>query len=74
MIKTLAAMTLAAACLLPAGNADDMAAPSADSVRPLLIGATVPAVTLTTGNGEAVELGALLSRKSTVVVFYRGGW
>ena len=74
MIKTFATVALTAACLLPAGSADETVAPNAESVRPLLIGATVPAVTLATGDGKTVELGEILSRKPTVVVFYRGGW
>ncbi len=74
MIKTFVAVAFTAVCLLPASSADDMAAPSADKIRPLLIGATVPSVTLATGDAKVVELGDVLSRKPTVVVFYRGGW
>ena len=74
MKKTFAAVALTAACLLPAAGADGMAARSPDSIRPLLIGATVPSVTLAGDDGKAVELGEVLSRKPTVVVFYRGGW
>jgi len=74
MIKTLAAIALAAVCFLPATYAGDSVAPSADSIRPLLIGATVPSVTLAGGDGQTVELGEVLSRKPTVVIFYRGGW
>lgn len=74
MTKTFAAVALTVACLLPDSSADDTVAPSADRVRPLLIGATVPSVTLATSDGEAIELSEVLSRKPTVVVFYRGGW
>jgi len=74
MIKTFAAIALMAASLVPATSAEDGVAGSAKSVRPLLIGATVPAVTLATADGKTVELGEVLSRKPTVVVFYRGGW
>ena len=74
MTKIFAAVALAAACLLPTSIAEDWVASSADSVRPLLIGATVPAVALESVDGKAVDLGEVLSRKPTVVVFYRGGW
>ena len=74
MKKTLAAVALMAACLSAVSSADGTVAPSPDSVRPLLIGATVPSVTLAGDDGKAVELGEVLSRKPTIVVFYRGGW
>jgi len=74
MTKTFAVVALTAACLFPTSSADDAVAPSADRVRPLLIGATVPSVTLATVDGKTIELGEVLSRKPTVVVFYRGGW
>lgn len=74
MKRVLAAAALSAACLLPVAAADSTVAPSPKQVRPLLIGATVPPVTLATGAGEAVELAEVLSNKPTVVVFYRGGW
>ena len=74
MRKALTATALALACLIPVTAADDSVAPSSDRVRPLLIGATVPAVTLATGDGEPFELGEALSSKPSVVVFYRGGW
>ena len=47
---------------------------SADQVRPLLIGAEVPAVTLTTGAGEPFDLAQAFAKQRSVVVFYRGGW
>ena len=74
MTTTFAAVAMTVVCLLPYSNAEDRVAASPDSVRPLLIGATVPSVTLVSGDGQAVELGEVLSRKPTVVVFYRGGW
>ncbi len=74
MIKTFAAVILTAAFLFPASSADDSVAATPGGVHPLLIGATVPSVTLANSEGEAIELGEVLSRKPTVVVFYRGGW
>ena len=74
MRRTLTVAALALACLIPVTAADESVAPSADRVRPLLIGATVPEVTLTTGDAEPFALGEALSRKPSIVVFYRGGW
>ncbi|NIM01656.1 MAG: hypothetical protein GTN89_12665 [Acidobacteria bacterium] len=73
MRKTLSAAVLAAWILLPVTLAEEVAA-GPDGVRPLLIGATVPPVTVAGGDGEAVDLGEVLSNKPTVVIFYRGGW
>jgi hypothetical protein len=70
----LTAAVLALVCLNPASAADDAGAPSAGLIRPLLIGATAPDVTLATGDGEPFSLGDALSRKPSIVVFYRGGW
>jgi peroxiredoxin len=47
---------------------------SATDIRPLLIGASVPEVTLRTADGEAFDLSAAVSRKPAVLIFYRGGW
>ena len=47
---------------------------SAKNISPLLIGASVPEVTLRTADGEAFELSAAVSRKPAVLIFYRGGW
>ena len=47
---------------------------SAEDVRPLLIGASVPEVTLRTADGNAFDPGAAVSRKPVVLIFYRGGW
>ncbi|NIM61259.1 MAG: hypothetical protein GTN89_05345 [Acidobacteria bacterium] len=73
MKKTLAAVALTATLCLPA-VADDSVAIAPDKIRPLLIGATVPSTKLVAADGQAVDLAAVLSRKPTVVVFYRGGW
>lgn len=49
-------------------------ADSADKVSPLLIGAHVPDVNLTTIEGQSINLPHIVSQKPTVVIFYRGGW
>lgn len=49
-------------------------APSPVQVTPLLNGLTIPAVTLTDADNNAVELTTLVQQQPSVLVFYRGGW
>jgi thiol-disulfide isomerase/thioredoxin len=49
-------------------------ADSAQSITPLLIGQTAPNSTLHTVDGDPVSLKALTMQKTTVLIFYRGGW
>ncbi len=67
--------TLLSALLLaaPAAAAGDLA-PSPEQIRPLLVGSTVPDVTVRTATGELFALRAAIAKKPSVVVFYRGGW
>jgi peroxiredoxin len=51
------------------GNA---AAP--DAIRPLLIGQSMPDVTVKDVDGKPVQLKAILAEQPSVVVFLRGGW
>lgn len=45
-----------------------------ENISPLLIGETIPALTLPDANGKSTDLKALVSQKPTILVFYRGGW
>jgi peroxiredoxin len=47
---------------------------SAQEVRPLLIGAEVPNVTLQTAEGKPFDLKAAAAKKPAILIFYRGGW
>ena len=47
---------------------------AAKDVHPLLIGASVPAVTIKTLDGEPYDLQERLDGKPSLLVFYRGGW
>lgn len=49
-------------------------AKSAPEVRPLLIGAAVPDVSVRTAKGDTVSLKSVVTEKPTVLIFYRGGW
>lgn len=46
----------------------------AEDVSPLLIGETLPKVSLQDSKGNDVKLHKLLKEKRSVLVFYRGGW
>lgn len=58
----------------PGASTTAVIAAAADEVRPLLIGAKVPPLTLRTSDGEPFDLSDALAKKTTVLVFYRGGW
>lgn len=47
---------------------------NAEDISPLLIGETLPKGTLVDSEGNSIKLYDELSKKSTVMVFYRGGW
>lgn len=47
---------------------------SAEDICPILVGAMVPNLTLTTVNGRLFDLNAAIAEKPTVLIFYRGGW
>jgi hypothetical protein len=67
---------LVAALALPsqAHAQDPFIAESPDEIRPLLIGADIPDVTLATVDREPVELRRVLAKKPTILIYYRGGW
>ncbi len=46
----------------------------AEDICPVLVGTTVPEVTLQTVAGKDIALQDHLAKKPTVLVFYRGGW
>ena len=47
---------------------------SPSDICPLLVGESIPAVTLKTPDGQDVDLKAAISQKPTLLIFYRGGW
>lgn len=47
---------------------------NAEDISPLLIGETLPAVMLLDSDGNQVEFNDVISKKPSVLVFYRGGW
>lgn len=71
--RCLAALVLVFAFALPASAAND-AAKSPNEVQPLLVGTTIPSVTVQTIDGEPVDLLEDARKKPSILVFYRGGW
>jgi peroxiredoxin len=53
---------------------NNMVAPSAYDVAPLMISESVPDVSVTGLDGEKISLKSLISEKPAVFIFYRGGW
>ncbi len=51
-----------------------LSANSADEVNPLLIGAKIPSAQVANQQGDSMDLTDVLQGKSSVVIFYRGGW
>lgn len=49
-------------------------ATSAEQVRPLLLGSTLPDVSLQSVDGKPVSLKEQVNGKPAILVFYRGGW
>ena len=51
----------------------DVAA-SPQGIRPLLIGAQVPEVTVRNAEGAEVALADVFRKEPTILIVYRGGW
>ncbi len=45
-----------------------------EDTRPLLVGETIPGLTLTTVGGQPFDLLAAVESRPTVLIYYRGGW
>ena len=52
-----------------AGEAD-----SAEAIRPLLLGAELPSVTVHQGDGSPFDLQDVVDSGPAVIIVYRGGW
>lgn len=72
LATTLAVMTCLAAPAIVEGQAAFPSLPG--QVRPLMVGAPMPAAQLKTAAGEDFDLGSAIAAKPTILVFYRGGW
>src|SRR5262245_9715985 len=45
-----------------------------EDISPLLVGETIPVATLPDAQNKPTDLQALIAKKPTILVFYRGGW
>jgi peroxiredoxin len=59
--------------VLAEGNLKPMSG-SIPAEKPLVIGDTIPNVTVTSIKGKEISLRRLISKKPSIVIFYRGGW
>ena len=55
-------------------SASAQVAGSAEEISPLLIGETIPDLLVKAPDGSEHTMLSILSRKPTVILFYRGGW
>lgn len=46
----------------------------AEDVQPIMVGETIPNLTLTSADNKAVNLNQAVKKQPTLLVFYRGGW
>jgi len=70
--STLLTIVVGAVALSAAAEPD--AYPSAEAVKPLAVGASVPHVEVRSVAGEGVDLAQLVRERGALLVFYRGGW
>lgn len=47
---------------------------SPQEIRPLLIGAKIPEVSVRNSEGTDIALADVLRKKPTILIVYRGGW
>ena len=55
-------------------NAQNQIPENANDISPLLIGEKIPNFALKSTENKEIQIGDLLKKKKTVLVFYRGGW
>ncbi len=67
-------LLLAAVALAVSEETSGVVAPSAEEAKPLVAGATLPAVEVQTTGGETVKLNEALADQAAAIVFYRGHW
>ena len=57
-----------------AATREPVIADSPEQIRPLIIGDSIPAVTLVTPDQQPVVLRDALAKQPTILIYYRGGW
>ncbi len=73
-MKNIWLLGFAALLMIISGCIEGDVAPSAEEVTPLEVGHEIPDVTLKDPFGNDTDLQNLISKKPTLLIFYRGGW
>lgn len=45
-----------------------------EDISPLLIGESIPQITLSNADGKTTDVNKMLAQKPVILIFYRGGW
>lgn len=72
----LALFSLSALPIMPGSAAAGAGEPAATAseITPLVVGSSLPHLTVKSAGGEAVDLNAAVAEKPTILIVYRGGW
>ena len=73
-LTILSAAVVLAVTVAASGADTPFIAESPEQIRPLLIGAHIPDVTLVTPDHKPVVLRDALAKQPTILIYYRGGW
>ncbi len=73
MLKRYSMLFLLSMLFCLAAGAGEKAS-SSTTIQPLLIGASIPSVSLTDLEGKPVDLAEEIKTTPSILVFYRGGW
>jgi hypothetical protein len=73
LLMAMLALGFAVAGLAQAGDAGEVP-DSPRGIRPLLIGATIPQVTVKDAKGADLALADVFRKEPTILIVYRGGW
>lgn len=75
IFRILIPLAFSTSLMLASGRGDDETIPtSPERIRPILIGQKIPQLTLTTIEGIPYDVNLESGKKSTILIFYRGGW
>ena len=73
-MKSIVKIFLAFFCCSCLSESNAQIPDKAENISPMLIGEILPKASLQDADGKTIELSSILKSKTTVLVFYRGGW
>ncbi|MEZ5162660.1 MAG: peroxiredoxin-like family protein [Fimbriimonadaceae bacterium] len=73
LAKSLAVSAIVGASILAVAAVQNVASKPEDA-KPIGVGKMVPKVNLTSLEGKSTSLESIINNKTTVLIFYRGGW